>query len=66
LQLKIEDAVALGPDAQWEEDEISEPDEDSLAGQMALMKGGAVKRDDDSNDESSTDGDENESDSDSD
>lgn len=27
-----------------EEDEISEPDEDSLAGQMALMKGQGVRR----------------------
>jgi translocation protein SEC63 len=40
------------------EDEISEPDEDSLAGQMAAMKGQPVKkRGDDSEDESATDDD---------
>ena len=40
------------------EDEISEPDEDSLAGQMAAMKGQPVKkRDDYSEDESATDDD---------
>jgi hypothetical protein len=50
LQLTIEDVVALGPDAQWEEDELSGSDEDSLAGQIALMKDGAVKGDEDSND----------------
>lgn len=33
-----------------EDDDISEPDEDSLAGQMALMKGLPVKRRDDSDD----------------
>ena len=68
VQLKIDELAALGPDAEWEEDEISEPDEDSLAGQMALMKGAAVKREanDESNDESSTDDDESDSDSDSD
>ncbi|THG98612.1 hypothetical protein EW026_g3617 [Hermanssonia centrifuga] len=54
------------------EDEISDPEEDSLAGQMAMMRGGTVKKrqdgDDESDDESSTDDDrkENEDSSDSD
>lgn len=52
------------------EDEISDPEEDSLAGQMAVMRGGSVKkRQAESDDESDTDGDEksdNGSDSDSD
>jgi translocation protein SEC63 len=40
------------------EDEISEPDEDSLAGQMAAMKGQPVKkRREESDDESGTDDD---------
>ena len=53
---------ALGDDAQGAEDEISEPEEDSLAGQMAAMRGGAVKKrqaeSDDEDDDSDTDGDE--------
>jgi len=53
----------LGEDAQGEEDEISEPEEDSLAGQMTAMRGGPVKKrqaesDDDEDDDSDTDGDE--------
>lgn len=56
------------------EDDISEPDEDSLAGQMAILKGGKVKAGGENGaeseeDESDTDGDESEgssSDSDSD
>jgi translocation protein SEC63 len=43
------------------EDEISDPDEDTIAGQMAAMRGGAVKKhtedDDESDEESSTDDD---------
>lgn len=57
-QLKIDDVSALNADEQPSEDEISDPDEDSLAGQMSLMKGGNVKKiteKDDSDDESSTD-----------
>jgi len=59
---------ALGEDAQGEEDEISEPEEDSLAGQMAAMRGGPVKKrqaesDDDEDDDSDTDGDEEDDDS---
>ena len=52
---------ALGEDAQDEEDEISDPEEDSLAGQMAAMRGGSVKKrqeTDDEDDDSDTDGDE--------
>ena len=52
-------------DEQGAEDEISDPDEDTIAGQMAALRGGAVKRsaiygsDDevDDDDESTTDGD---------
>ena len=59
---------ALGEDPQGEEDEISEPEEDSLAGQMAAMRGGPVKKrqaesDDDEDDDSDTDGDEEDDDS---
>ena len=41
-----------------EDDDISDPEEDSLAGQMALMRGGKVKKrqeEEESDDESSTD-----------
>ena len=44
VQLQIEDVSALRADEQAAEDEISDPDEDSLAGQMAAMRGGAVKK----------------------
>jgi len=70
--LQVEDASALGEDAQGAEDDISDPEEDSLAGQMAAMRGGAVKKrqtESDEDDDSDTDGDEkggNSSDSDSD
>jgi len=56
LQLKVEEFTALNADEQHREDEISDPEEDSLAGQMAAMRGGPVKkRNDESDDESSTD-----------
>jgi len=57
IVLKIDDVSALNADEQDAEDEISEPDEDSLAGQMAVMRGGSVKKaaEDDSDEESSTD-----------
>lgn len=58
LQLKIDDLSSLNADEQVSEDEISEPEEDSLAGQMAMMRGGTVKKrgdDDDSDEESGTD-----------
>jgi len=60
INLKIDDVSALNADEQDSEDEISEPDEDTLAGQMAAMRGGQVKRrdEDESDDESTTDGDE--------
>lgn len=65
-QLKIEDAPAAEDTPA--EDEISDPEEDTLAGQMAAMRGGSVKkaRVGESDDESSTDDDKSETDSDSD
>ena len=59
-QLKIDDVSALDADERGdEEDDISDPEEDSLAGQMALMRGGSVKRhpgdEESDDDESSTD-----------
>ncbi|EJD35962.1 hypothetical protein AURDEDRAFT_147310, partial [Auricularia subglabra TFB-10046 SS5] len=58
LPLKIEEP-SQEQVADVKEDEISDPDEDTLAGQMAAMRGGKVKRKEDSEDESSdTDGDE--------
>lgn len=59
ISLRIEEAK----EESVEEDEISDPEEDSLAGQMAMMRGGAVKKraegeDEDSDEESSTDDDE--------
>lgn len=44
MQLKIDDVSALAAEEQTVEDEISDPDEDSLAGQMAAMRGGRVKK----------------------
>ncbi len=41
VKLRVEDASVL--EADDHEDDISEPEEDSLAGQMALMKGQKVK-----------------------
>ena len=58
ITLKIEDPPTM--DDQQSDDEISEPDEDTLAGQMAAMRGGPVKKtrdNDESDDESSTDDD---------
>jgi translocation protein SEC63 len=56
LQLRVEEFAALNADEQPKEDEISDPEEDSLAGQMAAMRGGVVKkRQEESDDESSTD-----------
>ena len=63
-QLSIEHPPAA--DQEPSEDEISEPDEDSLAGQMAAMRGGPVKkRKDESDEESGTDDDESSGDDDS-
>ncbi|KAJ4473619.1 Sec63 Brl domain-containing protein [Lentinula aciculospora] len=60
MTLKIDDVSALNADEQPSEDEISDPDEDSLAGQMTAMRGGKVKGSprEESDDESSTDDDE--------
>ena len=62
-QLRIEEAK----DQIAEEDDISDPEEDSLAGQMALMRGGSVKKrpegEEESDDESGTDDDEKSADS---
>lgn len=61
MQLKIDDVTALNADEQGAEDEISDPEEDSLAGQMAAMRGGSVKKvldHEESDEESSTDDDE--------
>ena len=61
ITLKIDDPSVLAADDAANanaEDEISDPEEDSLAGQMALMRGGSVKKrpeDEESDDESSTD-----------
>ncbi|KAI0301942.1 Sec63 Brl domain-containing protein [Multifurca ochricompacta] len=56
IQLRVEEFTALNADEQHKEDEISDPEEDSLAGQMAAMRGGSVKkRKEESDDESSTD-----------
>lgn len=40
----MEDFSALADDERDEEDDISDPDEDTLAGQMAAMRGEKVKR----------------------
>ncbi|KAG9317061.1 translocation protein sec63 [Chiua virens] len=60
ISLKIDDVSALAAEEQTPEDEISDPEEDSLAGQMAAMRGGSVKKVEmvESDDESSTDVDE--------
>jgi translocation protein SEC63 len=58
FQLQVDDVSVLGADAQGIEDDISDPEEDSLAGQMAALRGGSVKKivDDEDSDESDTDG----------
>ncbi|KIK01087.1 hypothetical protein K443DRAFT_99264 [Laccaria amethystina LaAM-08-1] len=65
ITLKIEDPPVVND--QQSDDEISEPDEDSLAGQMAAMRGGKVKKrkddEEDSDEESGTDDDDKDSDS---
>ena len=64
--MKVEDPPAV--DDQGVDDDISDPEEDSLAGQMAVMRGGQVKKSlqEESDDESSTDDDKDSTDSDSD
>ena len=67
LQLKVDDVSLLDEDDQAVDDDISDPEEDSLAGQMALMRGGSVKKsavhDGSSDDESGTDDESSDSDS---
>ncbi|KAF8495211.1 Sec63 Brl domain-containing protein [Russula emetica] len=61
IQLRVEERTALNADEQYIEDEISDPEEDSLAGQMAAMRGESVKKShwqEESDDDSSTDDDE--------
>ncbi|EJD01240.1 uncharacterized protein FOMMEDRAFT_126005 [Fomitiporia mediterranea MF3/22] len=58
--LKVDDVSQLSSDERGVEDEISDPEEDSLAGQMALMKGANVRKspvhgESDDDDESGTD-----------
>jgi len=58
IALKVEEPSA--DDQGSDDDDISEPDEDTLAGQMAAMRGGSVKKirsEEESDDESSTDDD---------
>jgi translocation protein SEC63 len=67
MQLRVEDKEAT-EDANAEDD-ISEPDEDTLAGQMAAMRGKPTKQqkyDDDSDDTSGTESSDDDSSSDSD
>ncbi len=62
--LKIDDPAVLDAE-DANDDDISDPEEDSLAGQMALMRGGSVKKqpdEEEEDDESSTDDDEEEKD----
>lgn len=60
--LKIDDPSVLASEDTTADDDISDPEEDSLAGQMALMRGGSVKKrgDEESDEESSTDDEEEE------
>ncbi|KAJ7257906.1 Sec63 Brl domain-containing protein [Mycena haematopus] len=61
ITMKIDDVSALTADEQGAEDDISDPEEDTIAGQMAAMRGGSVKmispEDEESDEESSTDDD---------
>ncbi|KAJ7695116.1 Sec63 Brl domain-containing protein [Mycena rosella] len=61
IVMKIDDLSALTAEEQGDEDEISDPDEDSIAGQMTALRGGSVKKssleDEQSDEESSTDDD---------
>ena len=66
MKLTVSEPIVPRPD---EEDEISDPEEDTIAGQMALMRGERVKPsnvvyedDDDDDDDEGDDGDEEEDD----
>ncbi|KAI6122859.1 translocation protein sec63 [Pisolithus croceorrhizus] len=65
IVLKIDDVSVLNAEEQHLEDEISDPEEDTIAGQMAAMRGGSVKRapvaEEDSDDSSTDEGDEDDS-----
>ena len=60
MKLTVSEPIVPRPD---EEDEISDPEEDTIAGQMALMRGERVKpsnvvyEDDDDEDEDDDEGD---------
>lgn len=64
VQMRVE--APQNGHAEDDEDDISDPEEDTIAGQMALMKGQPVKRisQDGSDDEDDSDDDEDDSDSD--
>ncbi|THH32152.1 hypothetical protein EUX98_g2021 [Antrodiella citrinella] len=61
ITLRIDDISVLEEQDANVEDDISDPEEDSLAGQMAMMRGGSVKKraegEESDDDESSTDDD---------
>ncbi|KAJ6591853.1 Sec63 Brl domain-containing protein [Mycena vulgaris] len=67
IVMKIDDVSALTAEEQGDEDEISEPDEDTIAGQMTALRGGSAKKstleDEESDEESSTDDDKSSGDS---
>ncbi|KAG0656762.1 secretory subunit [Rhodotorula mucilaginosa] len=63
MRMQVEPPKEGEDDVSDVEDDISEPDEDSLAGQMALMKGQPVRRHGDSDEEGSDDESETESES---
>ena len=63
--MKVEPPPADGAGLD-DEDDISEPDEDTIAGQMAIMKGQPVRRVDSDDDTSGTEEEEEEEESDSD
>lgn len=61
LQLQLDDPATLTAEERGAEDEISDPEEDTLAGQMAALRGGATKPSvagESDDDESGTDDDE--------
>ncbi|KAI6099044.1 translocation protein sec63 [Pisolithus sp. B1] len=65
IVLKIDDVSVLNAEEQHLEDEISDPEEDTIAGQMAAMRGGSVKKvpvaEEDSDDSLTDDGSEDDS-----
>ncbi|KZT66980.1 hypothetical protein DAEQUDRAFT_813134 [Daedalea quercina L-15889] len=65
VEWRVEDPSVVNVVDMGQDDEISDPEEDSLAGQMALMRGGTVRRHGDESDDESTTDDDKDSDSDS-